>query len=195
MAARGALLRSFRRPLCQMTRSVATSSSSASATTRSHFAQVLEHDVALPPVPSFSSSDDLTLLGYPPVFRPRLFSSHAAGSSSNVILVNDDAHFQQSLKEVESSKSLGVVYFTAQWCGPCKQIAPYIDELSREFDDVTFLKIDVDNLKLEETMKDSRIGVVPTFQFHKGGKLVGELTGAVKDKLKNLVFTLRAKPQ
>ncbi|BBN12107.1 thioredoxin [Marchantia polymorpha subsp. ruderalis] len=191
MAARGALLRSFRRSTCQMTRTVASSS----ATTRSHLAQVLKHDVALPLAPSFSATDHLPYVGYPPAFRPRLFSSHAAGSSSNVVLVSDDAHFQQSLKEVESSKSLGVVYFTAQWCGPCKQIAPYIDELSREFDDVTFLKIDVDNLKLEETMKDSRIGVVPTFQFHKGGKLVGELTGAVKDKLKNLVSTLRAKPQ
>lgn len=96
------------------------------------------------------------------------------------------------MKNLEGKDNLAVVYFTAQWCGPCKQIAPYIDQLSQQFDDVSFLKIDVDKVEVERTMVDSKIGVVPTFHFHKKGKLIGELAGAVKDKLKNLVETLRS---
>ncbi|KAL2620433.1 hypothetical protein R1flu_000638 [Riccia fluitans] len=195
MAARGAILRAIRRPVSQINRNDALCYSAASHS-RSYFVQIEKLETPGPRVPSFypvstliNTSNSLT------AFRPRLFSSDSAGASSKLVLVKDDSHFQQAIKQVQDSGTLGVVYFTAQWCGPCKQIAPYIDQLSQEFGDVTFLKVDVDNLKLEETMKDSRIGVVPTFQFHKDGKLIGELTGAVKDKLKNLVTTLRVKQQ
>ncbi|CAM6088545.1 unnamed protein product [Calypogeia fissa] len=125
----------------------------------------------------------------------RLFSADAAAtvSPSKVVLVKDDAHYAEIMKDIEGKDTLAVVYFTAQWCGPCKQIAPYIDQLSQQFDDVVFLKLDVDKVEVEQTMVNSRIGVVPTFHFYKKGKPIGELTGAVKDKLKNLVESLRSK--
>ena len=71
-----------------------------------------------------------------------------------------------------------VLYFTATWCGPCKKIAPVVEELSNdsEYKDTTlFVKIDVD--ECEELMSECEVNCMPTFQFYKGGKKVDTLEG------------------
>ncbi len=47
--------------------------------------------------------------------------------------------------EVEQAESLVVIDLYADWCGPCKMLAPVIEELEREYPDVKFGKINVDN--------------------------------------------------
>lgn len=47
--------------------------------------------------------------------------------------------------EVEKAESLVVIDLYADWCGPCKMLAPAIEELEREYPDVKFGKINVDN--------------------------------------------------
>ena len=47
--------------------------------------------------------------------------------------------------EVEQADSLVVIDLYADWCGPCKMLAPIIEELEREYPDVKFGKINVDN--------------------------------------------------
>ncbi len=47
--------------------------------------------------------------------------------------------------EVEKAESLVVIDLYADWCGPCKMLAPIIEELEREYPDVKFGKINVDN--------------------------------------------------
>ena len=47
--------------------------------------------------------------------------------------------------EVEKAESLVVIDLYADWCGPCKMLAPVMEELEREYPDVKFGKINVDN--------------------------------------------------
>lgn len=87
--------------------------------------------------------------------------------------------------EKSAAGKLVVVDFFAQWCGPCKKIAPYIEELSKEFPGVSFLKVDVD--ELPDVAGAEGISAMPTFRFYKNGQKVDELVGASQQKLKELV--------
>lgn len=80
-----------------------------------------------------------------------------------------------------------VVDFTATWCGPCKAIGPYFEELSMrpEYARLAFLKVDVD--KLPEVAQVGNVSSMPTFQVWKAGEAVLEMVGANKDKLIGLL--------
>lgn len=66
---------------------------------------------------------------------------------------------------------LVVVDFFATWCGPCKMIAPKVEEMEAEFKDtVVFLKVDVD--EAEDAAMEYNITAMPTFLFIKNNKKV-----------------------
>jgi len=75
--------------------------------------------------------------------------------------------------------------FFYSWCGPCKAIAPLYKELSDEFDDVVFLKVDVD--ENPETAGKYSVSAMPTFVFIKGGVVEDRLMGANPAKLRELI--------
>ena len=93
---------------------------------------------------------------------------------SNVIAVND-ANFEQ---EVEKHDGLAIVDFWATWCGPCRMIAPILDQLSVEYQGkVKVTKLDVDaNIR---TGSRFNVRSIPTLLFFKGGKVVDQIIGAV----------------
>mmetsp|Transcript_5682 Transcript_5682/g.15924 ORF Transcript_5682/g.15924 Transcript_5682/m.15924 type:complete len:99 (-) Transcript_5682:107-403(-) len=75
-----------------------------------------------------------------------------------------------------------VLYFTAQWCGPCRAIAPVFDKLEAEHGEgVTFAKVDID--ALPDAAGLERIQSVPTFVFIEGGEAVERFSGADRDRL------------
>jgi len=81
---------------------------------------------------------------------------------------------------------LVVVDFTATWCGPCQQIAPRFEELSKEHNpDIEFVKVDVDDVN--DIAARQNIKAMPTFQFFRNGDKIDELQGAnvphLKEKL------------
>ena len=87
-----------------------------------------------------------------------------------------------------------VVDFTATWCGPCKAIGPFFDELSLrpEYSRLAFLKVDVD--KLPEVAAEANVNSMPTFQVWNNGKSIHQTVGASKDKLVALLNTALGDP-
>jgi thioredoxin 1 len=81
-------------------------------------------------------------------------------------------------EEVIKSDKPVVVDFWATWCGPCKMIAPILEEIATEYDGkVKIAKIDVDaNGKVA-----SQFGImsIPTLLFVKNGKVVDQVIGAI----------------
>ena len=77
---------------------------------------------------------------------------------------------------LQSSKPV-VVDFWAEWCGPCKQIAPHLEELASEKDYLKVVKVNVD----DNVMTASRFGVrgMPTLMIFKDGKVAATHLGAM----------------
>ncbi|XP_063234375.1 thioredoxin-2 [Bacillus rossius redtenbacheri] len=101
--------------------------------------------------------------------------------------VRDAADFQAKLTEAGSS--LVVVDFFATWCGPCKMIAPKIEEMTKQFPDVVFLKVDVD--EIEELATEYDISAMPTFIFIKNKQKVESFSGANEKKLLEMIQQLK----
>lgn len=71
-----------------------------------------------------------------------------------------------------------VVDFWAAWCGPCRMIAPIIEELAGEFEDKAKIgKLDVD--ENQQTAIKYGVRSIPTVLFFKGGELKDTIIGAV----------------
>ncbi|KAK3921337.1 Thioredoxin-2 [Frankliniella fusca] len=89
----------------------------------------------------------------------------------------------------EAGGSLVVIDFFATWCGPCKIIAPKLEEMSVEHPDVVFLKVDVD--ECEDIATEYNISAMPTFVFIKNKEKVDSFSGASVDLLKEKVTQLK----
>ena len=90
-------------------------------------------------------------------------------------LAVDDANFQA---EVLSSEKPVLVDFWAIWCGPCKMIAPLVEELAGEYDGkLKVAKMDVD--ANPRTAMQFGIRSIPTLLVFKGGQVVEQIVGAV----------------
>jgi len=86
-----------------------------------------------------------------------------------------DANFEQ---EVLKSGAAYLVDFWAEWCGPCKMIAPMVDELATEFQgQLKVGKLNVDHNP--QTAVKYGIRSIPTLLFFKNGQLKDQIVGAV----------------
>lgn len=93
---------------------------------------------------------------------------------SKVVNINDE-NFDQ---EVLESTLPVVVDFGAEWCGPCKRLAPVIEELAGDFDGkAKIATLDVDESK--QSASKFNIMSVPTLIFFKAGKPVDQVVGLV----------------
>eukprot|EP01038_Epipyxis_sp_PR26KG_P010840 gene10840-14551_t len=82
------------------------------------------------------------------------------------------AEFEQELK----SPGLVVVDFFTTWCGPCKQIAPILEQFAAKYPEVKFIKVDIE--KNADINEIKRISSIPTFHFYVNSVLKDELKGA-----------------
>jgi thioredoxin 1 len=95
-------------------------------------------------------------------------------ASQNISVITD----QNFETEIAQGSGLAMVDFWAEWCGPCRIIAPFVEQLAEEYAGrVTVGKLDVD----ENTRTATQFGVrsIPTILFFRDGKVVDQVVGAV----------------
>ncbi len=88
------------------------------------------------------------------------------------------ANFAESneLEQLIAENKLVVVDYTATWCGPCRVVAPLIDQLAQEYGDrATVVKVDIDQNK--DNAKKYGIRSIPAVLVFKNGEVVESLFG------------------
>jgi thioredoxin 1 len=104
-----------------------------------------------------------------------------AGDHGNVHVVNSKQLWETKVEDAKSRGKIIVVDFTATWCGPCRLMAPVFSDLSKKYDILIFLKVDVD--EVQEVTTEWEIRAMPTFLFIKDGKQIDKIVGANKADL------------
>jgi thioredoxin 1 len=95
-------------------------------------------------------------------------------ASDKVIQITDSTFDEQVIK----GKGLILVDFWAEWCGPCRMVAPILEELAVEFEgQITVTKLNVD----DNQGTAARFGIrsIPTILFFKDGSQVDQVIGAL----------------
>ena len=97
-------------------------------------------------------------------------------AASDVIVEITDANFAD---EIENGEGLYMVDFWAEWCGPCRLVAPIVSDLADEYRDkgLRVGKLDVDTN--QQTATRFAVRSIPSILFFKDGELVDQVIGAV----------------
>jgi thioredoxin 1 len=83
--------------------------------------------------------------------------------------------------QLQSEGKKLLVQYTATWCGPCKALTPRLSNLSNRYEDITFVKVDI-----EENMDSAvelGISTVPTVMIYDGDTLINRSVGANIDSV------------
>ena len=89
----------------------------------------------------------------------------------SVQLITDVSAVRQALE----THPCVVIDFMAEWCGPCKAIAPKMSTLAETYSAIKFLKVDVDQMEMN-FIQSENVSSMPTIKFYKDGQCIDHLT-------------------
>lgn len=104
-------------------------------------------------------------------------------------MVQEITTYNEFNHEINNRKGLIVVDYYADWCGPCKRIAPLIMKWDSEMNNVTFLKVNVE--QNSRTALEMDIKLMPTFHLFINGRKIAGLKGANSNQLFELIDAYR----
>ena len=81
------------------------------------------------------------------------------------------------------------VDFYADWCGPCKMVAPIVENLSRAHTHITFVKVNVD--EAQELTRKYGVSAMPTFMAFTEGVKVADVIGADKAGIERAISSMK----
>ena len=104
---------------------------------------------------------------------------------ADIKVLEKKADFDELVKVVKAAGDKAIIIdFHASWCGPCKMIKPFFQEMAASHPGIVSATADVDDADdLAELME---VQAMPTFVVFKGGQKIDSMTGASKEKLKAL---------
>jgi thioredoxin 1 len=95
----------------------------------------------------------------------------------NIIEVNWTAEFNQTIEN--NKDKLLIVDFWAPWCGPCRMIAPVLEQIAKDFwDKVLIVKVNVDQPQNQMLAMQYQVSSIPHVEFIKWGMTVNRIIGA-----------------
>ena len=92
---------------------------------------------------------------------------------------NEIKHLDDETFDEAVAAGVTLVDFHADWCGPCRMVAPIVSELAGEMNDVTIAKVDIE--KAQKTTAEWQVTSVPTLIVFKDGEVVNRVVG-IRDK-------------
>lgn len=94
-------------------------------------------------------------------------------------------------EEFEVMDKTGVVLldFYADWCGPCQQLGPILEEISNEMPDITVVKMNVDEPGNKKLAMQHKVMSIPTMLLYSNGELKSTSGFLAKDELKAFIET------
>ena len=103
--------------------------------------------------------------------------------SENVIHISDN-----DFNDITTSNKLVVVDFFATWCGPCRALSPYIDELATNHHNILFAKANIE--ETPDIANELDVKSLPCVIIFENGKEINRVVGFNKPKLQALIENL-----
>lgn len=97
----------------------------------------------------------------------------------------------KELKELQDKGEKIIAQFTAKWCGPCRVLSPLLTKMSGDYENITFVKLDVDNGENSELIMNLGIMSIPTVIVYNGHNTIETSKGLQNENFyKNILNIL-----